>query len=294
MHFPSSKTFRAHVVLSALSALPFVFAASVTERSLEVRAAPTCSTANPFYTHYNYLGCAHDSAKRALTGYYEHAAGNDIFPPDICTLTCGLAGIPIAGIETGTECYCGTSFENGQGYSIPESSCSVEIGPAPGYYQSAGGSWALSIYVASRHSVDISSPDCVIPAGWQPDSYLGPQGCYHDGPNRALTGYTFKSDQMTYQLCTNTCASKGFKLAGIEVGSECYCGNDFENGEGYKIDDSVCNQRASGSSDIGGGKWALSVYQASMISKPVDLHVTLPAAPKKRSLNFGRNATISS
>ncbi|TCD69328.1 G- protein-coupled receptor [Steccherinum ochraceum] len=265
-----------HFVLSALAALPFVVAASVNERSLEARA-PTCSTDGPEYGHYTYLGCAHDSAKR------------------ICT----ERGLPIAGVETGQECYCGSSFSNGEGYALPESSCNQEIVGQP-----AGGSWALSISVAKSQIVSLidfttmkeKSPGCVPPAGWQYDSFVWentPTQCFHDGPKRALTGYSFKSAQMTFQLCTSTCGSKGFSIAGVEVGSECYCGNQFENGEGYAIDSSLCDQPIAGSGiDFGGGKWALSIYKASAISKPINLGISIPAAPKKRSLNFGRNATV--
>lgn len=48
-------------------------------------------------------------------------------------------------------------------------------------------------------------------------------GCSQDGGARALTGYSFASDSMTPTLCQNTCASKGFTMAGVEYGSECYC-----------------------------------------------------------------------
>ncbi|TCD65641.1 G- protein-coupled receptor [Steccherinum ochraceum] len=297
------------IVLSALAALPFVLGASVTNRSLEVRAN-TCSTANPTYTDYKYLGCAHDSAKRALTGYYGHAVGDEYMSKDLCTSICARSGpgFPLAGIETGRECYCGSSFQNGEGYSIPESSCNQQVGIG-GAYDPAGGSWALSIYVPQRQSVNIVNindfseiePGCTLPAGWQYDQFLletVPTDCFHDGPNRALTGYSFKSDKMTSDLCTSTCASKGFKIAGIEVGSECYCGNQFENGEGYAIDSSICNQSPSASpGGFGGGKWGLAIYRATTISKAIDLHISLPAAPKKRSLvekHFGRNANTTS
>ena len=48
-------------------------------------------------------------------------------------------------------------------------------------------------------------------------------GCVQDGPARALTGYTFTSNSMTVESCTSTCAQKGFTMAGIEYGEECYC-----------------------------------------------------------------------
>lgn len=47
--------------------------------------------------------------------------------------------------------------------------------------------------------------------------------CNKDGSSRALTGYAFASDQMTPALCQAACAEKGFTVAGLEYGAECYC-----------------------------------------------------------------------
>lgn len=48
-------------------------------------------------------------------------------------------------------------------------------------------------------------------------------GCSQDGSSRALTGYSFASSSMTPALCQNACADRGFSVAGLEYGSECYC-----------------------------------------------------------------------
>ncbi|TCD61276.1 hypothetical protein EIP91_008692, partial [Steccherinum ochraceum] len=104
------------------------------------------------------------------------------------------------------------------------------------------------------------------------------------------------SDQMSYELCTKTCASKNFKLAGIEVG-----GNELENGEGYEISSDNCNDAtpvgmvpgAPGSP--GGGKWALTLHKAISMGRSIP-HIPFPPAPKKRSLkerHYGRNTPSS-
>ncbi|TCD61274.1 G- protein-coupled receptor [Steccherinum ochraceum] len=298
MHFPFSQSSRAHAMLTALvAAVPFTLAASVAERSLDARAAPTCSTANPHPNNYTYVGCAHDGAKRALTGYYQHASGDNYMSYQSCFLTCSSKGFNIMGVETGRECYCGNSFENGEGYAIPESSCNSYI-----MNNSVGGPWALAIYEASVSEVSYSSDDCVLPAGWKPFEYTYANTCVQDGPNRALTGYSFTSDKMSYDLCTSTCASKNFKLAGIEMGDECYCGNELENGEGNAISADNCNVvtpvgMAPGvKGDWGGGRWALTLYTSITMGKSV-APVPRPPAPKKRSLkerHYGRNLPGSS
>ncbi|PSS37504.1 hypothetical protein PHLCEN_2v711 [Hermanssonia centrifuga] len=56
-------------------------------------------------------------------------------------------------------------------------------------------------------------------------------GCIAEGTNgRALTGATMSAHNMTLNVCAGFCQSKGFKLAGVEFGDECYCGNSFSNG----------------------------------------------------------------
>lgn len=42
------------------------------------------------------------------------------------------------------------------------------------------------------------------------------KGCVSDGTPRALTGYNFYSGSMTAKLCVDTCASRGFSMAGVQ------------------------------------------------------------------------------
>ncbi len=108
-------------------------------------------------------------------------------------------------------------------------------------------------------------------------------GCSQDGSSRALTGYSFASNSMTPVLCQNTCATKGFSIAGVEYGSECYCksgllsclcsgysrgcligGNEFSNNLGGSISDTECSMSCSGDpSTACGGSWALDTFKQS-------------------------------
>ena len=53
-------------------------------------------------------------------------------------------------------------------------------------------------------------------------------GCYKD-PNNPfdLEGYLVRSAQNTPQRCIETCAARGFKLAGVQYGQSCLCGNNY-------------------------------------------------------------------
>lgn len=64
-----------------------------------------------------------------------------------------------------------------------------------------------------------------LPSGWSD------VGCIAEGTNgRALTAVSTTSPNMSLPFCANFCQSKGFSLAGVEFGDECYCGNSFSNG----------------------------------------------------------------
>ena len=68
---------------------------------------------------------------------------------------------------------------------------------------------------------------------------------------------------MTSELCTSTCGSKGFSLAGVEFGIECYCGNSIENGLGQQLDAGrACYMTCAGNgSEHCGGTWTLTFFQ---------------------------------
>lgn len=78
-----------------------------------------------------------------------------------------------------------------------------------------GGTWALSVFKSSGGNTAVPQPPAS--GSWTA------AGCIKDGASRALTGYSFSSPSMTTELCTSTCATKGFSLAGTEFGTECYC-----------------------------------------------------------------------
>lgn len=52
------------------------------------------------------------------------------------------------------------------------------------------------------------------------------QGCYDDIGDKALTSQVLPDSRlnMTIELCVGECLRLGFLFAGLEYGSECYCG----------------------------------------------------------------------
>ncbi|RPD60379.1 WSC-domain-containing protein [Lentinus tigrinus ALCF2SS1-7] len=119
-----------------------------------------------------------------------------------------------------------------------------------------------------------SSSSVVVPAGWVS------AGCVSDNAARALTGYSFANDQMTVASCVSTCASKGYSMAGVEYGRECYCGDALSNGQGKTLTASTCNMACAGDKTATcGDNWALNAFKTTnvAISLPSNSTAGLPS-----------------
>ncbi|KAI0367419.1 WSC-domain-containing protein [Pilatotrama ljubarskyi] len=131
-------------------------------------------------------------------------------------------------------------------------------------------------------------PSASIPVGW------ASAGCVSDNSARALTGYSFASNSMTVATCVSTCASKGFSMAGVEYGRECYCGSSLQNGVGKSISSSSCNMACSAdSSSTCGGNWALSLFKYNnlAIANPAPASSAVSAAKPSASASVPSNST---
>ncbi|KAG9340590.1 hypothetical protein JZ751_021412 [Albula glossodonta] len=86
-------------------------------------------------------------------------------------------------------------------------------------------------------------------------------GCFlDDAKDRALKGSVFYDfRKMTSTLCQDTCSESGYQFAGLEYGSECYCGNRVTGGRTREED---CNLDCKGEKGTPcGGVGRLSVYK---------------------------------
>ncbi|KAI0338032.1 WSC-domain-containing protein [Trametopsis cervina] len=215
------------------------------------------------------VGCLVDSSARALTGF---STSSSSMTPQTCASTCASKGFSMAGVEFGTECYCGNSLANG--HNATSDQCNMACGGSNS--QTCGGNWAINVFkVASSGSNAVSTSPSSGATTW-----TGPK-CTQDGPARALIGYFTSSASMTVEKCQSICGSKGFSIAGLEFSTECYCGNSFSNGLGKEIDSGRnCYMTAGGNfQQKAGGTWAISTYFAQSSGN---------TAPAKRSKHFGR------
>lgn len=80
-------------------------------------------------------------------------------------------------------------------------------------------------------------------------------GCYMDSARRTINTVSMSSSTLTSQQCVSWCLNQGYTVAGIEVGTECYCSNTL-NGAERAPNQSDCP------SGLGAG-WRLNVYTAN-------------------------------
>ncbi|SPQ00829.1 exported hypothetical protein [Candidatus Sulfobium mesophilum] len=98
--------------------------------------------------------------------------------------------------------------------------------------------------------------------GWRKEG-VRYHGCFRDQggvgtAGRDLSGFAIEDRGMTNEKCVSICQGKGFRYAGTQAGSWCFCGNSF--GRSGKADN--CNMKCGGNrDDICGGDWANSVYE---------------------------------
>ncbi|KAI1266095.1 WSC domain-containing protein [Xylariaceae sp. FL1019] len=134
------------------------------------------------------------------------------------------------------------------------------------------GTKASDVYCPRQQTGDSPHPDpsCNEVANLAPtDVYNGMsyQGCWTDQDPRSFTTQLSDDEQLTVESCTAACISQGYKLAGMEYGVQCYCGNTLTSKAEQTINRS-CNTACGGNSTQQcGGSNRLSVWGTT---KPTD------------------------
>ncbi|EPS39555.1 hypothetical protein H072_6644 [Dactylellina haptotyla CBS 200.50] len=120
--------------------------------------------------------------------------------------------LPYAGLESAKQCFCSDNI----GYDRQPGQTGCTAACAGDSSQICGGSSRLSIYQNTKWSPTVVPADVL---GWQYS------GCWSEISGRAIRGYSFSSTGMSTSLCISTCKSKGYTVAGLENGNECWCAN---------------------------------------------------------------------
>ncbi|OCF56169.1 hypothetical protein L486_06110 [Kwoniella mangroviensis CBS 10435] len=181
---------------------------------------------------------------RALAGasYYD-----DNMTIGKCLAYCKTQGMQWAGIEYSRECYCGNDLVNGASLDrigTCDMSCPGQLGTT------CGGPSLLSLFKDSSLLYSLTTI-----GNWEK------QGCIQEVSGRALNAASLVTDDMTLEKCTSFCSASGFTFAGLEYGSECYCGNSLANGATLDAFSTQCNMACSGNKgEICGGPNGITLY----------------------------------
>ncbi|KAG6045328.1 hypothetical protein E4U39_002462 [Claviceps sp. Clav50 group G5] len=207
---------------------------------------PACTES---FKPFVYSGCFQDG-KSGNALFFRSSLDAGDMTVEKCTAECKGNGYRYAGLEYYGVCYCGTTID---GFQLDESKCSL---PCSGdKTQKCGGDSTLSIWqdttVPNEENVSV-------------DAYKS-MGCYTDDSSkgRALN-YPMDLGGIvcTPKSCLAACKRKNFPYAGIEYGSECYCGVNLAS-DSAKVDISQCNSDClDGSNTKCGGKSRLTLWLA--------------------------------
>ena len=199
-------------------------------------------------TGYTQVGCiAEGTSGRALTGA---SFSSNNMTRGACVSYCQSFGYPLAGVEFGRECYCGSVMTSGATNTTVLNDENCGMACANNTNENCGGSNTLELW----NNPSLYRNAAVLPTGW------ASTGCRTDSSTRALSAYTFSSSSMTQELCMTTCLSKGFTLAGTEYSNECFCGNSFSSTSTI-VTDGSCDMNCAGNKfELCGGPFRLTTF----------------------------------
>lgn len=194
---------------------------------------------------WEHLGCYTYSGGRALSNRSSTPEGGSLSVSG-CEWACLDQGWSFAGLKSGNECWC-SNYVTG-GLTFDENECNVPC--AGNTSEICGGEDSLNIFQVQikrtrvpatlnwESSMTTTSPpstttstatintEATTPANsWQE------LGCYmdtHSSETRPLgVLMDLESGGLTVETCQVACKNKGFLLAGVVRGSECWCDSEF-------------------------------------------------------------------
>jgi len=234
--------------------------------------AASAAQASAVAASYTSQGCYSDHyPTRVLSGASTTAASMTV---ESCLNFCSAAGFSLGGLENGSECYCGNSIlTDGTSYGIGgQAGCTYAC--AGNSAELCGGNNVLNLYnrgsTVSTAAIPTpttgpGAPFTPLPTAASGYTYLG---CYLDGSARTLT--TQLSDVTSVEACITACSNSGYRYAGLEYFSQCFCGSQIINNGPTVINALNCNYQCSGNSnETCGGSNAIQVYVGTPAIPPI-------------------------
>ncbi|CAG8742898.1 34887_t:CDS:2 [Gigaspora margarita] len=196
---------------------------------------------------------------------YKDRDGN-LMDPGLCIIHCADYGFTYAALRKGNECRCGlpTSLVT---YTKLNDTLSKTICNFPCVGNASypcGGDSGYTIYQAII-SIDkqpqISAAEKVsIIRNLKNDKRY--EGCIRDSPycnQRALNGSKKEFSSLSIDDCISFCKDNNYKYAGLEIGSQCFCDNNYNSIN--MLNPEECSSSCTGNKyELCGGPLALSIY----------------------------------
>jgi hypothetical protein len=86
--------------------------------------------------------------------------------------------------------------------------------------------------------------------------------------------------KMTPGKCATFCSTQGFKYAGVEYATECYCGNSLVNGASTSLVSGQCNMACGGDASLTcGGPNAIQLFYNPSVVAPAPSSASPSVAP---------------
>lgn len=162
------------------------------------------------------IGCYTDSTNQRTLSNAVGVIG--ALTIESCLAVCEARGLPYAGVEYGSECYCDSKI--GTDSTLTSTGdCAMTCNGNTS--EICGGPSRLNVY----QYTGTLTPSTVT-LKWDV------LGCYTDSSsNRALAAAVSVPDSIgvSIESCEEACYSNGYSYAGVEYGKECWCGNDISN-----------------------------------------------------------------
>ncbi|CAG8632166.1 86_t:CDS:1, partial [Cetraspora pellucida] len=182
-----------------------------------------------------------------------------LMDPFVCVDHCADLAFEYAALQ-GDKCRCGNNnFDNYIQSFSNESFCNTSCNSnlISNSNHKCGGTGAYLIYST------IKSSHYLLNNGMNKNdkfSIINNKNCVEDSYKRFMSCNGEYGD-LTIENCTNICKSKNLSCAGLEDGTQCFCGDASACKNPNFTSYLECSSSCSGnSSQICGGPWALSVY----------------------------------
>jgi len=185
-------------------------------------------------------GCYVDTAEKRILPKLISGANNGLTIGE-CVELCKNAGWLLAGVQVGTQCWCGNN-QLPIPPTAPENECNFPCKGNP--EQICGDVFRNNVYPTDTGALAENG------------------GCYVDSAEKRILPVLIRgaNNDLTIGDCVELCRNAGWLLAGVQIGTQCWCGND-KLPKPPTAPQKECNSDCSGNPDqTCGGFFRNNVY----------------------------------